>query len=108
MEHGNKWRGPRTRSAKCKTALDEARTGRRYHQDLKPSLVDALFTRGAAYREWLERDRSLAAAVSARETELTQARAECGARQNELRRLAGETASLKAEINTGSRRRASG
>jgi hypothetical protein len=83
----------------CKTALDEARAGHRYHQDLKPSLVDALFTRGAAYRQWLERDRSLAAAASARETELTQARAECGARQNELRRLAGETASLKAEIN---------
>ena len=83
----------------CKTVLDEARKARRDHHDLKPGLVDALFTRGAAYREWLEKDRLLASAVNARETELTQARAECSACQNELLRLDEETAALKAEID---------
>jgi hypothetical protein len=77
--------------------LEEARIARRDHHDLKPGLVDAMFTRGAAYREWLEKDRLLAAAVAIREKELNDARAVCSACQKELRVLEEKIAGLKAD-----------
>lgn len=65
-------------------ALEEARAARRGHQDVKPGLVDAVFTRGVAYRDWLETDLSLAAAVSAREEEYQRARGEYTMRRKDL------------------------
>ena len=47
----------------CNISLDDGRKARRNHRDFKPGFVDALFSRGAAYREWREKDRSLAAAI---------------------------------------------
>jgi hypothetical protein len=83
---------------RAKLNLDEARTARREHQDLKPGLVDAVFTRGAAYREWTEKDRSLAVAASVAEEEWKHARGECDTRRKELSRCDEEVGGLMADL----------
>ncbi len=47
----------------------DALSARREHLQFKPGLVDAVFTAGAAYREWRDKDRRLLAAVQDRERE---------------------------------------
>ena len=79
-------------------SLDEAIAARRDHQHFKPGLVDVLFTRGAAYHHWHEKDRLQEDAVDERERELRQAGIECEARQRTLVGIEGEIARLAADI----------
>ena len=50
-----------------KSELEEAKRNRLEHLTYKPTLVDAVFTVGAAYREWRAKDLVLAGDVDARE-----------------------------------------
>lgn len=86
------------RQQDAKASRDEAVETRRRHQDFKPGLVDALFSRGAAYREWRERDRLLADAVEYREVELRHVRAECDVQRQNLREREQEIAALSADV----------
>ncbi len=83
---------------RCKSGLDESVSARRDHQDFKPGLVDAIFTRGAAYHEWREKDQALAAASEVRGTEFEAARAECDARKQYICDIGTEIARLKDEV----------
>ncbi len=86
------------RQKDCKANLETASDVRRRHQDFKPGLVDALFSLGAAYREWREKDRLLAAAIEVREVEWQDARTECSTRWQELQEREAETARLAAAM----------
>ncbi len=56
--------------ASSEIRLRDALNARREHLQFKPGLVDAVFTAGAAYREWRDKDRRLLAAVEDRGREL--------------------------------------
>ena len=81
----------------CNISLDDCRKARRNHRDFKPGLIDALFSRDA-YREWREKDRSLAGAIDAGETELAQARVRRGASQRELQDAEEKAAKLMTQV----------
>ncbi len=70
QEHANR---ARDSQAERQVSLDEAIAARRDHQHFKPGLLDALFTRGAAYRHWHEKARLLENALDELERELRQA-----------------------------------
>ncbi len=52
----------------CESELESAFADRRRHLPFKPGLVDALFTRGRAYRAWRTTDDHLSQAVATRQT----------------------------------------
>ena len=84
--------------SKCKISLDNALDARRGHRAFKPGLVDALFTLGAAYREWREKDRLLATTIDAHETLHEHTRAECEARRQDLRGREEEIVTLMNDV----------
>ncbi len=67
-----------------KSELEEAKQRRREHLIFKPTLVDAVFTVGAAYREWRAKDLMLAGDVAARELKCKPAEAVYGERARDL------------------------
>jgi hypothetical protein len=90
----------------CNAALREAVESRSRHQEFKPSLVDAVFTRGAAYREWRDRDLALASLIEQEETKRRFIReggagqeAQLAGVQQRIQKLTADLLSQQAQVN---------